>query len=56
MAGIAKLVKILLTLAALVTSVETLARIVRFAWALVIKLGGMLKKGAMFGPKFQFAR
>jgi len=55
MAGIAKLIKIFLTLAALVTSVETLVRLVRFAWALVIKLGGMLKKGAMFGPQFRFA-
>jgi hypothetical protein len=55
MAGIAKLVKILITLAALVTSVESLLRIVKFAWALVIKLGGMLRKGAMFGPQFKFA-
>lgn len=57
MAGIANLIKALITLAALVTSVETLVRIARFAWSLVIKLTQVFRKGAMAGsfrPGFSF--
>lgn len=55
MAGIAKLIKALVTLAALVGSVETLIRVARFAWALVIKLSQMTKRRATFGgQRFNF--
>jgi hypothetical protein len=51
MSAIAKVIKVLLTLAALVTSVETLMRLVRFAWSLVLKLGQLLgRRGAV--PNF----
>jgi len=49
MAGIAKLIKTIMMLAALVTSVETLVRIVRFAWAIILKLGGLLGRRPMNG-------
>lgn len=57
MSAIAKVIKVLLTLAALVTSVETLMRLVRFAWSLVLKLGQLLgRRGAMPNfSKFKFA-
>ncbi len=57
MSAIAKVIKVLLTLAALVTSVETLMRLVRFAWSLVLKLGQLLgRRGAKPNfAKFKFA-
>ncbi|MBL8068222.1 MAG: hypothetical protein JNM28_07215 [Armatimonadetes bacterium] len=57
MAGIAKLIKALITLAALATSIETLIRIARFAWSLVLKLGQIFRRGAVgsrFRPGFSF--
>lgn len=47
MTAIVKLVKAIMMLAALVTSVETLLRIARFAWAIVIKLGELLRRRSM---------
>ncbi|MBX3115065.1 MAG: hypothetical protein KF836_10910 [Fimbriimonadaceae bacterium] len=49
MAGIAKLIKTIMMLAALVTSIETLVRIVRFAWSLILKLSDLLRRRAMAG-------
>ena len=55
MAGIAKLIKALITLAALAGSVETLIRVARFAWSLMIKLSQIFKRKAMFsGRKVSF--
>lgn len=49
MAGIAKLIKTIMMLAALVTSVETLVRIVRFAWAIILKLVGLFGRRSVVG-------
>ena len=56
MTAIANVIKFIITLAALVGSVETIVRLARMAWALVIKLGQIISRKAMFnGFRTQFS-
>jgi hypothetical protein len=56
MTAIAKFIKFIITLAALVGSVETIIRLARMAWALVIKLAQIMRRRAMFtGFQTQFS-
>ncbi len=47
MVGIAKAIKFIMTLAALAGAVETIVRLAKFAWALVIKLQRIMSRKPM---------
>lgn len=57
MAGIAKLISLIISLAALVTSVEALIRLVKFAWGIILKIAQVFKSKPyqQLMPKFAMA-
>lgn len=52
MSALATLVRWIVMVASIVGSVETIIRLARFAWSLVLRLTGRSK----FAPAFRFAR
>jgi len=52
MSALATLVRWIVMVASIVGSVETIIRLARFAWSLVLRLTGRPK----FAPAFRFAR